>query len=162
MTNGQTDNPTTKEAGGNDQFQRFLHAQDKPEQGYVYLAAPYHHPDRQVMKRRNEVVTSFAATISAQGIAVFSPVTYTAMLEEKGGHHPDGWYTFDLHFLHFAKGMLLLQLPGWETSRGILTEMGYAKGLGIPITLVPEEEIRTNVPEELLAQLLDAHRNAGT
>ena len=62
-----------------------------------------------------------------QHINVFSPVVYSAVIQEKSGFRPpEGWYSFDLNFLAQASGMIILEIPGWKESRGVLIETAYA------------------------------------
>lgn len=131
----------SKETRCNPDFEKFLGSGEKPATGFVYVAAPYYDDDKELMLERHDTITRFTAALVTEGAAAFSPVTYTANLDQYQGRHPDGWYSFDLHFLHYAKALVVLTLPGWKESKGVLTEMGYARGIGIPVKLVTPEEV---------------------
>ena len=112
----------------------FLAAQDQESYGTTYVASPYGHSDRVVLKARVRAAQTVAADMVRNGIAAFSPVHYThALLEATGAAPPDGWYAFDLHFLEHAAKMVILELPGWEESRGIMIEKAFAHGRRIPV-----------------------------
>ena len=65
----------------------------------------------------------------------------------------DGWYEFDLNFLALAEGMTILELPGWESSPGILLELAFAKARDIPVELLGWGEIRPLLEEETIRAL---------
>ena len=80
-----------------------------------------------------------------------SPMVYLGELAFRGVHPPQGWYAFDLQFLARSDELLVLQLPGWEESKGVLVEIAAAQARGIPIRLMPLEEAA--LPAEILAEL---------
>jgi hypothetical protein len=74
---------------------------------------------------------------------VFSPLTYSIPLSHshKGW---ENWRKFDLEMLSRCDRVIVLKLPGWESSRGVAEEIARAKELGLPIEWmeVPEEKIQ--------------------
>ena len=89
-----------------------------------------------------------------KGVAAFSPIVYSRALAESCDTAPvDGWYEFDLHFLALAEGMTILELPGWESSPGILLELAFAKARDIPVELLGWGEIRPLLEEETIRAL---------
>ena len=52
------------------------------------------------------------------------------------------WYGAGLDLLSLANGLFIIKQDGWEHSQGILLELGYARGKGIPITALTPEQIR--------------------
>ena len=89
-----------------------------------------------------------------RGVAAFSPIVYSRALAESCDTAPvDGWYEFDLHFLALAEGMTILELPGWESSPGILLELAFAKARDIPVELLGWGEIRPLLEEETIRAL---------
>ena len=108
-----------------------------------YLASPYSHPHSGVRKARARAAEAVATELIGRHMAVFSPVVYTGAIQEHNGFSPpEGWYRFDLHFLAVAGGLTVLEIPGWKRSRGILIEMGFARGLELPISRMGWPEIR--------------------
>ena len=108
-----------------------------------YLASPYSHPHSGVRRARARAAEAAATELTGRHIAVFSPVVYTGAIQEQNGFSPpEGWYRFDLHFLAVAGGLTVLEIPGWKQSRGILIEMGFARGLELPISRMGWPEIR--------------------
>ena len=108
-----------------------------------YLASPYWHPHREVRRARARAAEAAATELMGRNIAVFSPVVYSATIQERNGFSPpEGWYRFDLHFLAVAGGLTVLEVPGWKRSRGILVEMGFARALELPVSKMGWPEIR--------------------
>lgn len=105
----------------------------------VYLATPYSHKDPEVRRQRVQLVTKVAAELTAQGICVFSPITHNDPLVATA-KLPTGWDFWREHdsaFLRRCARLIVLQLPGWETSQGVTAEIELAKELGIPIDYIP-------------------------
>ena len=144
----------TQEKVKNDR-QLFMESEDgPPEDGMVYIASPYTHTDRMVVRARVKAAQAVAADIVNHGKGAFSPVLYThTLLEATGVIPPNGWYQFDLHFLENAGEMLILELPGWEDSQGIMIEKAFAHGRRIPVVHVKLDQIGDLLDHETRAVL---------
>lgn len=97
-----------------------------------YIASPYSHHDSKKMEKRYLEVTKFAAKLTAKGFIVFSPITHChvmAMLQ-KMPHDWDFWANIDFTFLDVCESLIVLQLPGWESSVGVTAEITYARNRG--------------------------------
>ena len=79
------------------------------------------------------------------------PLVYAGELAQRGFHAPQGWYAWDLQFLARSDELLVLQLPGWEESKGVLVEIAAAQARSIPIRLMPLEDAK--LPAEILEGL---------
>lgn len=100
----------------------------------VYLACPYSDPDPEIKKQRHQIANKVASELLSQGMLVFSPLTYSIPLSEISSRKGwINWKDFDLAMLSRCDRLLVLKLPGWESSRGVAEEMAHAKELGIPI-----------------------------
>jgi hypothetical protein len=117
----------------------------------VYLASPYAHPSAAVREARLEAVRYLCGQMVNQGRIVMSPLVYLGELAYKGVHPPQGWYAFDLQLLARCDEMLVLQLPGWEDSRGVLVEIAGAQAKGMPIHLMSLED--AGLPLEIMEGL---------
>lgn len=107
----------------------------------IYLAAPYTHPDPKVRQARFEQVTNFAAELMNRGALVFSPITHSHPLADKCPDDPQFWERWYMTFLkHWANHLYVLQLSGWDKSKGVAKEIAYAGELGIPIVYIPYED----------------------
>ena len=100
----------------------------------VYLACPYSDPDPNIKQQRYMMANKVAAELLSQGILIFSPLTYSITLSQAGCHQGwVNWKDFDLKMLSKCDRLLVLKLPGWESSRGVAEEITHAKELGLPI-----------------------------
>lgn len=106
----------------------------------IYLACPYSDPDPAVRRYRYMAVTAAAAAqLTKFGSLVFSPVTHSHYLAEQFGCSQDGgfWKDWYLSFLeHWATHLYVLQLQGWEESKGVNAEIDYAERHNIPIRMM--------------------------
>ncbi len=112
----------------------------------VYLAAPYTADDQALEIARREAAKQAADELVRQGRVIFSPLEYTQWMQERGVFPPRGWYGFDLALLRNCRELLVLALPGWQSSHGVIIEVAAAKALGIPVSIITMEE--TGLSEE--------------
>ena len=119
----------------------------------IYLASPYASDSATVRQARLEAVRQVCGNLVNQGKIVLSPMVYTGELAQRGYHPPQGWYAFDLQFLSRADELLVLQLPGWEQSKGVLIEIAAAQTRNIPIRQMPLED--AGLPAAILEELYE-------
>ena len=134
---------------------KFLNQETKtPNRQIEYAASPYWDPRREVRRARATAAAAAILELIQDNAAVFSPVVYSAVLQEQYDFSPpDGWYEFDLNFLAVAGGLTILEIPGWEHSRGILIEMGFARGRELPIRRIEWPEIQMVLDPETIRVL---------
>ena len=119
----------------------------------IYIASPYAHSSSEVREARLEAVRYLCGQMVNQGKIVMSPLVYLGELAYRGVHPPQGWYAFDLQLLARCDELLVLQLPGWEDSKGVLVEIAGAQTKGMPIRLMSLEQAA--LPDEILKGLQD-------
>ena len=117
----------------------------------IYLASPYAHPSAVVRGARLEAIRHVCGKMVDAGQIVMAPLVYLAELAFRGVHPPQGWYAYDLQMLARCDELLVLQLPGWEDSKGVMVEIAGAQTKGIPIRLMSLEEAA--LPESISAGL---------
>jgi hypothetical protein len=108
----------------------------------IYLACPYTHPDPSVREKRFRLTTDAAAQLIRQGYIVYSAITMTHPLDVvlAGGTNTlgsDYWVQFDEAFMAVCTEMVVLQIEGWEQSRGIQREIDYFQNRGKPVRFLP-------------------------
>jgi hypothetical protein len=112
-----------------------------------YLACPYTHPDKEVMKARVDLVNIAAAVIiKNENRIVFSPLSHSHYIQETGipeGSH-ELWLRQGDFFLDVATEMIVLCLKGWDISEGIRHEIhrGIVQGrkkLDIMVPIIQDE-----------------------
>lgn len=130
----------------------------KDTKGVYYVASPYTADDTTVIQDRvldirNCIVPQLITAYP--GITPVVPVTITDPLANSGCVPEGGWYAFGLKLLNTTEGMIIVQQDGWEDSRGIMLEFGFARGKGLPIAtldpgnIVSEENSFPHVKTEL-------------
>ena len=119
----------------------------------VYIASPYAHPSPKVREARLEAVRHVCGRMVNEGKIVMSPLVYLGELAHRGIHPPQGWYAFDLQLLARCDELLVLQLPGWEDSNGLLVEIAAAQARNLPIRLMSLEDAK--LPAEIFEALYE-------
>lgn len=102
-------------------------------EGVYYLASPYSSDDpaqtqKWVCEMRDlkpRFIHAFPSIVPLVPVLATDPF---ADCEPAGG-----WYAFGLNLLNKADGMIIVQQEGWQESRGIMLELGFARAKGIPI-----------------------------
>ena len=123
----------------------------RPLPGAIYLAAPYKAQEPAVERARVQAVKHVSDRLIRQGQVIFSPLEYTEAMQQRGIVPPQGWYLFDLAMLRGCVKLLVLALPGWRESQGVIMETTVAKALGIPVAIMTVEE--AELPRDLEWQL---------
>jgi hypothetical protein len=106
--------------------------------GIIYLASPYSHPDVAVRLDRFRQACKVAGLLMNKGMIVFSPIAHTAPVADECNLPLgwDFWEKYDRAFLSVCSAMYVLTIEGWSKSVGVLAEIGIAKELNLPILLV--------------------------
>ena len=102
----------------------------------IYLACPYAHPDEAVREERYTAACRVAAKLIKQGKIVFSPLSHSVALAKIGDINDtdsEFWLRQDLAFLPMCSELLVLAMPGWETSVGVIREIEEARKQGIRV-----------------------------
>lgn len=103
--------------------------------GYHYLAAPYASRHAATRALRVQLATTHAAYLMARGLVVYSPITHGEALVRHG--LPRGDWRFWAHpsqtMLMRAEMLRVLMLPGYQQSRGVQAEIGWALEMAIPV-----------------------------
>lgn len=105
-----------------------------------YLASPYTHKDPAVREERYHAACKKAAELMLAGKVIFCPIAHSHPISE---HMPEGfaidgalWEKQDEPYVSMCDELIVLMLPGWETSKGVTHEMSEAQSRKIPITFV--------------------------
>jgi hypothetical protein len=110
----------------------------------IYLASPYSSKDPVIVANRVSATATALARLIEQGNLVFSPiihshpiadiVSFSALNHEDG--ELSGWMAFDFAFIDKCDEVWVLQLEGWEQSRGVTAEIEYAERTGKPVRYI--------------------------
>jgi hypothetical protein len=115
----------------------------------IYLAVPYSYKDADpavvatVKESRFKIVNKVASKLMAEGNYIFSPISHTHPIALAGQLPGDWqfWEGYDRCILSFCSKIIVLRLPGWETSTGVQAEIKIGTELGIPVEYIDHEEV---------------------
>jgi nucleoside 2-deoxyribosyltransferase len=100
----------------------------------IYLAAPFTHPAQIVQADRVRSATAMAARLAFAGHPVYSPITHGYALQDYLPELPHEWWMEQcLPFVARAQAVLVLQLQGWDESKGVAIEVLAARMRGVPV-----------------------------
>lgn len=102
---------------------------------YLYIASPYSHPEFGIRETRYLAVMEFLASMLHQKIWCYSPVVHLHELNIRFNLPTDAafWQDYNEVMLSASDGLLVLQLEGWTTSKGVTAEREFAASREIPI-----------------------------
>lgn len=107
----------------------------------IYLASPYSHPDPVIKKTRFLLVEQCTAGLINQGYLVWSPIVhcYEMALKFQLPDHADFWKQYNFDFIRRCDAMFVLQIEGWQESKGVQMELHLAKEIILPVRFVNPE-----------------------
>lgn len=119
---------------------------DSAFSGLNYLATPYSkYPEG--VHIAFVLASQAAGRLVARGIHVYSPIAHTHPVAIYGNldlYDHTLWLPLDEHFMDAAKRLLVVKMPGWDTSRGITHEIEFFRARQKAIYLLewPSLEIK--------------------
>jgi len=93
----------------------------------IYLACPYTHADHRIERVRAEIATGVAMRVMGLGQAVFSPLSHSLEVCERGAAgNWEAWRVVNRRVIAVCDELHVLQLPGWDKSEGVADEQEEA------------------------------------
>lgn len=103
----------------------------------LYLASPYSHSSEAVRQYRADLACNAAVELTRHDLHIFSPIVHSHPMAAYGlAKDWDYWKPHDRLFLNACGGMIILQIPGYASSRGVWAEYATAVGIGMPVWLM--------------------------
>lgn len=104
---------------------------------YIYVASPYTHPDPVVMAERAHRAMDYTAGLIMEGKWAYSPIVHCHEMAIKFNFpvHHDFWMGFDAAMIAPCKEVHVLQLEGWEQSKGIEHELKFCSLIQKPVIM---------------------------
>jgi len=102
---------------------------------FIYIASPYTHLNPLKMEERFKLVENYIFHLTLQNVIAYSPIVHFHQIAKEYTLPTDAefWYKHNVAFLKSAKALHVLQLPGWDMSKGIIKEIKVATMLHLPI-----------------------------
>lgn len=114
------------------------------QSGYYYLATPYSkHPAGIDVAFRDACVA--AGALLAQGVHVYCPIAHTHPIATHGklDHYShDLFLPLDRQMMEHAHGIIVVEMPGHSTSRGVRFEIDYFDSVRRPRVHLNWPELR--------------------
>lgn len=102
---------------------------------YWYLATPYsRYPEGPEAAFR--AACWQAGVLMQAGVPVFSPIAHSHPIAAECGIDPldlDLWLRVDRPMMSRARGLIVVRLPTWETSKGVEHEIAFFRGEARPV-----------------------------
>lgn len=98
----------------------------------IFLASPYSHPDPRIREARYCAAAQATASLIRQGRVVYSPIVHSHPLARDFGLPDDVafWLKHSLSMVAIASRLIILQVDGWQESKGIAEERYMAVTMG--------------------------------
>lgn len=119
-------------------IKRFTNVKKIPLGPTYYLASPYSSPVPFIRYLRYELTIHLGSVLTNMGHKLIEPI---AMCHEQGERYdlPTGyafWQTRDRTLVGLSAGVIVLKMPGWDTSVGVTDEIAHARSLGKPVYIL--------------------------
>lgn len=110
---------------------------------FEFLASPYYDPNPVVRETNYQKAMDALAALMAQGRQVFSPIVmcHNLALQYDMGMEARDWWNFNYPFIARAANMIVLQLPGWEESKGVGAEIQLARKVKKSIEYIDPDQL---------------------
>jgi len=102
----------------------------------IYLASPYTSDHEIIMEGRYYAALDATAELIKAGYNVFSPIVHSHHIGRVLGNGNDSayWTALDLSFIErWADVLVVLCIPGWWKSDGIMREVDRAEAMVVPV-----------------------------
>lgn len=105
---------------------------------YLYLASPYTHPDPSIRQLRFEEAERALSWMLKQNIWTYSPIVHCHQMALRNNlpTNYEFWHEYNCAMIRASEGLAILQIEGWELSKGMKAEVDYAEELRLSITKV--------------------------
>ena len=107
----------------------------------IYLACPYSHKDASLREYRFRKANQIAALFMRGGDIIYSPISHTHPIAIEGELPLDWsyWQSVDEFYIGLCERVVVLELDGWQESKGVRAEIAMAEALGKPVSYMRAE-----------------------
>lgn len=107
----------------------------------IYLASPYSHPDELIRRTRFMLAEQATASLLRRGIWVYSPIVHCHELASKYNLPGDFdfWSKYNIDMIRRCDSFAILDIPGWQESKGVQGEWEFARQLDMTAIFISEE-----------------------
>jgi hypothetical protein len=104
----------------------------------IYLASPYSDPDLAVQKYRYDLVAKATGVLLSAGHHVYSPIVHCHQIAIDNSLPTDAqfWRAYNEDMIDRCDSMFVLCIFRWNTSKGVMMEIEYAREIRMPVRYV--------------------------
>lgn len=119
----------------------------------IYLAQPYSHPDEKIMHQR--YLSGLYWCHKLRDRYVYSPIVHwhNVAIAHSMPTEATFWLDLNFHMIELSRAMYVLQLDGWQDSKGLYEEVNYCEKAGKATFAIRDGEIYSVTPRALLKEL---------
>jgi hypothetical protein len=118
----------------------------------IYIASPYSHKDKEVVRRRYWVTAQFTFAGIRQDMPLFSPILHCHDAAQLLNVPTDSkfWGSYNKNMLTHSSHLVVLGLPDWEDSIGVEMEVKAAEEMQVPVYIYTVDNVQTDFTERFL------------
>lgn len=107
----------------------------------IYLACPYTSDDLSLREFRVQRANETAAALMAEGKLVFSPLSHSHPIATQCDLPVDFhyWQEWNKAMISRCDALYVLELDGWQDSKGVVWEIEFAQSMKIPVIRLNRE-----------------------
>lgn len=108
-------------------------------EGFAYLATPYTRFPSGIY-RAAKLACRAADDLMSKGLVVFSPIAHSHAIAHGGALDPLDhafWMRQCRPLMEAASALIVVQVPGWQASRGVAAEIAFFRESCLPVYGMP-------------------------
>ena len=116
----------------------------------IYLASPYTSKEPFIQAMRVKACVALVGVYAQQGVFLFTPIVQGHEAEKVlGVIGHSTWMAHSFDALATCRAMLLAELPGWDTSKGVRAEIDYCNANKFPVANLPFDKLSLMIPKHI-------------
>jgi len=112
----------------------------------IYVATPYSHHSKEMRALRYIWAVRCITELHLQGKYPYSPIAHWHQAATEFGLAKDHnyWLSYDRLMMRLSSEIYVATLPGWQESKGIQSDVDYAKAIGKKVTYWEPDFVRNS------------------
>ena len=115
----------------------------KPDH-FIYLATPITHSNSKISQARFATAMLASRRLIKLHHPIICPATFVAPLV--GARAADYWYEYTARLLYLCNELWVLPQPGWDTSKGVRSEIRIARKMKLPVRVLKLAKAPSGLP----------------